>query len=250
MSYPIVNLGASTWRLLQPYGGWGAKSSEPPPVAPPPPPPPPQHVREFYPIGAYDRFELCKPVRWWNASSHDPQARQSSIDAFTTYMKQFPPKDHGRIIDYMKQECPSPDFYYNLVGLVQTAPTPPYVSYGKPVATGERRRVNTAFNPPAFQPSTIMTPSQPPPVTSIRIGPAPPAPMEIPRPGAFLPPLQLSPGPGQCPPGQFWDGLQCRGSVGQMPGIPGGMVATPGGGGAAAAAFPGLTMGRIQVVNL
>jgi hypothetical protein len=38
-------------------------------------------------------------------------------------------------------------------------------------------------------------------------------------------------GMGNCPPGQFWDGRQCRGSIGPMPGGYG-TVATGGGGGA------------------
>lgn len=57
---------------------------------------------------------------------------------------------------------------------------------------------------------------------------------------------QSAGGSGQCPPGQFWDGRQCRGSIGQMPGgIPEGSTETPGG-----VSFPGLTMGYYKVMNL
>lgn len=58
-------------------------------------------------------------------------------------------------------------------------------------------------------------------------------------------------GSNQCPQGQFWDGVQCRGSIGPMPGgIPGGLTAAPGPV-AQAASFPSLTIGRrFPVVNL
>lgn len=61
----------------------------------------------------------------------------------------------------------------------------------------------------------------------------------IPR-GILTPPQPTSQGPGNCPPGQFWDGRQCRGAIANIPGLPG-LINAGGGGGAVA--FP--TMGGL-----
>jgi len=59
----------------------------------------------------------------------------------------------------------------------------------------------------------------------------------------------------QCPPGQFWDGRQCRGSIGTMPSLPGGGpqgVATgvqmPGGGGGYTSFAGAAFMGAVRLV--
>jgi len=66
----------------------------------------------------------------------------------------------------------------------------------------------------SYTPTPTPTPSPAPPS-----GPTP-APSE---PTSMAPPI-VSSGANRCPPGQFWDGRECRGSIGRMPGaIPGGI---------------------------
>jgi len=73
--------------------------------------------------------------------------------------------------------------------------------------------------------------------------PVTPAPIETPsKPSAPAKPSSMI-----CPPGQFWDGQRCRGSVSAMPNIPGGLPAS--GGAAQAVSFPS-AMGMAFVKRL
>jgi hypothetical protein len=92
-----------------------------------------------------------------------------------------------------------------------------------------------------------------PPVASVdmrtAMSPTPGTPFGAPQ-EAGQGPYSLTPPAGQpvastaCPAGQFWDGTKCRGSVGAMPAIPGGLA--PSGGGAVPVAAPYLSGARIE----
>lgn len=103
---------------------------------------------------------------------------------------------------------------------------------------GGQRPGELQFKPAITAPPSQMVPSidtrtfQPQPQPT-GMAPAPSAPETT---TAMAPPPVATPsggggGAGQCPPGQFWDGRQCRGSV-SMPagGVPGGAPGTPTGG--------------------
>lgn len=120
--------------------------------------------------------------------------------------------------------------------------------------------VNYPWNLPSELPPSVPTEDKPPyrpfsprniPEGAYSPVPTPGTGVQQSRGGVFQPAPVAS---TQCPPGQFWDGRRCRGSVGTMPSLPGGGaqgsatgLQTPWGGGFtnyAGAAF----MGAIRLV--
>lgn len=206
----------------------------------------PSTVRTVTPISNSDYWRFCKLVQTFDASPPNSDARQAAIDEFNGFLKTFRWDYRQIIIDYVQESCPSPDFYYNLVSLAPSVRrTAPYVSPGRPVATGEPGWVHQPAR--TYQPASEMTPSIAPKITTV--------PMTIPAPvtqptttTSMVAPGVATQGAGsnQCPEDMWWDGLKCRPKRPGIPtyGIPSDQAA------AQAASFPGLTMGAVRVVNL
>lgn len=118
-----------------------------------------------------------------------------------------------------------------------TQPNQPF-DYTDCFGNGKFKCVQKLLPPKApYDPRSFLK-QQPYPVESPH--PVPPTPTETPKPSEspkhssmLYPPVSTN----QCPPGQFWDGRRCRGSVSAMPNIPSGLPT--GRGSTQAASFPG-----------
>lgn len=190
---------------------------------------------------ASDKF--CNLIKVFLSSQKFDSVRLDAIEAFRNLLNSYPAWQRDPIRKYIEELCPSVLFFSafasnQLETTIEatrrahgsTAPTRPYVAPGPSVATGEpgfpmpqpvRRPTGpTSMVPMAPLPARLTLPYAQGPVQA----PAP-APLRMPVPTVSTAPT----GPGRCPPGQFWDGRQCRGSVTTLPGLPGGL---PSGGGA------------------
>lgn len=182
------------------------------PAKPLPPPEAPSTVRYFHPVEASDRFFFCKIVRMFDEATKDSDAT-AAVTAFRTLLGDYPQNQWNNIIDYIESSCPSPRFFYSLVGgRTVGPPTEPYVAPGKPVPTVDiyPRRVPVP-EVPKYVP--IEAPGVPsiyvPPVRTTTSVQTAPIQTSVP---AVEPGKESGMAPA-CVPPRFWDGKTCRASV-------------------------------------
>lgn len=243
-------------------GGLPNRPEQPPPLPPPPPGAPPVYPPVATPGGGGPRENMYTDcydcggegyvkLTWFDAQRRPGCRRVASdkcnppappIEGEPTVM---PPEAQPPVPSYDPFQRPRPTSY------VPPAPPP----YYQPIPTGTGMPTMPALPGGGPIPATPSVPTMQTPATT-GLAPLPsvpmaptggasvvPAPVETPsapaRAGAF-PGVQEAtqnpyswnraaglptPGAGgvpSCPQGQFWDGTQCRGAVGNMPSIPGG----------------------------
>lgn len=230
---------------------------EPPPsthgFAPPRPSTPPSDLPQG--LSSEQTNSLCRLVELYNDAG-DPDGEIK--DVLTQWMSGLDQADRERISRYVNKNCFRPQgLMSNIVNPLVFRPTQhpprPLPTLGPPVPSVDSFTGTSLRSFPTMGPSMApqsfpsLSPGMPVPTVDFR-STGVQMPSMQPSSGAMAP-TSMTPTSGSrsgpCPPGQFRPapGALCRGSVGAMPGLPGGL--TQGGWGGMPVAAPYLSGGRI-----